>query len=140
MLPQEPTIRPSLTGIEDVRQFLGELWSGSAPQSAIFAGAGISVPEPSGLPLAQDVIEHATHALANDPAVAPYCRDLLESVQKANVKMEVLFEIVQRSAASKLTTLFEVFDGLNPNLYHHFLARLLKASSISHIVTPNFDR
>ena len=137
---KESVVRPSLTRIEDVRQFLAGLWSASARQSTVFVGAGISVPTPSCLPSAKDVIEQVIHALADHPGLGAQRRDLLESVQRANIKLEVLLEIVQRTAASNLTTLFKVFDGHNPNLYHHFLARLLKVNSISHIVTTNFDR
>ena len=137
---EELATRPPLTRIEDARQFLTGLWSAPARQSTVFVGAGISVPKPSCLPSAKDVIEQVVQALGGHRALDAQCRDLLESVRRANVKLEVLLEIVQRTAPANLSALFKVFDSLNPNLYHHFLARLLKANSISHIVTPNFDR
>jgi hypothetical protein len=85
---EEFEVRPSLTRIEDVRQFLARLWSPSARQSTVFVGAGISVPTPSCLPSAKDVIEQVIHALAGHPALDAQYRDLLGSVQEANVKLE----------------------------------------------------
>lgn len=134
-----PTPTASLTNLEDLREFLVSLWSQPGQSATVFAGAGISIPPPSNLPSAVEVIELVTSTLCNHPAIEEYRADLLQSLRNRGLKMEVLFEMAQRSAATKLPALFQVFDGHSPNHYHHFLARLLQAGSISHVVTPNFD-
>src|SRR4051794_6233619 len=110
MVLTQSVLRPPLNSLDEVRQFLVELWSNPGGRSAIFAGAGISVPAPSHLSTARDVIEHVTKALTHHPLIENYHRELAESLQQANVKMEILFEIVQQSAGAKLAQLFEIFD------------------------------
>jgi len=140
MVLSQSVLRPPLISLEEVHQFLVKLWSDPGGRSTIFAGAGISVPGPSHLPTARDVIEHVTKALTNHPLIENYHHELAESLQQASVKMEILFEIVQQSAGVKLAQLFKVFDGKAPNLYHHFVARLLENGSVGHLITTNFDR
>jgi len=129
----------TLTRIEDVPGCLATAWSTPGRQMAVFAGAGISIPPPSSLPSAIEIINNLTIALCAHPSTSTYMGSLLESVLAAGMKMEVLFEVIERNAGSKLLELFHLFEAGAPNLYHYLWARLLGVGAISHIVTTNFD-
>ena len=75
-----------------------------------------------------------------DPLTETAMADLPEAVLGAGVKMEVLFELIESTAAPVIAKLFRLFGNSSPNLYHHFLARLLEKKATSHVVTTNFDR
>jgi tetratricopeptide (TPR) repeat protein len=139
MLSSELPPWHTLTDIEGVSSFLATSWSIPGQQIAVFAGAGISIPPPSSLPSAIEIIRNLTTALCAHPNTSQYVGSLPEAVLASGTKMEVLFEIIERNAGSKLRELFHLFEADAPNLYHYFLARLLEVGAISHIVTTNFD-
>lgn len=131
--------RHTLTDIEGVSSFLATAWSTPGRQISVFAGAGISVPPPSSLPSAIEIIRSLTAALCAHPGTSQYAASLPEAVLASRMKMEVLFEVIERNAGSKLLELFHLFEADAPNLYHYFLARLLEVGALSHIITTNFD-
>lgn len=130
--------RPILKNMDDLHNFLvSELKVANHPVS-FFVGAGISIPPPSSLPSANNIIKDVIEALCIEPELDIYRRDLPKRSLDAGMKMEVLFEIIHNHNAN-LNALFSMFKCNEPNLYHYFIARLIEANLVNYVVTTNFD-
>lgn len=131
-------IRSKFHNKEDVHDFLITQLKKVRTTTTFFVGAGIS--QPSHLPLSSDIARKVVAALCMDPELEIHQRNLSDRVGEADLKMEVLFEIIQNMVGAKLKRLFSIFEGGKPNLYHYFLSRLLAAERTKHVVTTNFDQ
>ena len=132
--------RPTLQNIESLSDFLVSTILDEEPKLSFFTGAGISIPPPSKLLSANEVITKIIDGLCQIPKLQPYVEGLKEQVLTTGVRMEELFEIIQRHIGKKIEDLLPIFSSSNPNFYHYFLASLIESGLTKYVVTTNFDQ
>lgn len=113
----------------------------SPAQTVVLAGAGISLSQPSNLPLAVDIMKAVIRGLSASPRVEDCLMKALrpkteETVLTNNyLRMEYLLEMIYGSHSPAAIRLLEKADA--PNLLHFCLAKMANAGAV--IMTTNFD-
>lgn len=108
---------------------------------AVFIGSGLSVPEPTALPLASEAI---TSLLSLDWVEAeekfPYSVSQIDKNSDLyKIRFEHLLSIFVEWQRHDLGSLLRQFADAPPNGYHRRIAELCSENKIKFVVTTNFD-
>ena len=110
----------------------------------VLAGAGISYPEPAGLPSAKQIMSLliSTLPLSEDiersTLMSSFSPDWQEGLDCFDyLRFEQVVEALQQSTSRAIEVLRALFADAAPNLYHYQLAQLAGKGNI--VLTTNFD-
>jgi tetratricopeptide (TPR) repeat protein len=134
-----PHQRPKIQNIAELEDYIVRQMKNPDSNISIFTGAGISNPSPSNIPLAKEIIRVIIEDFCTNCKLPHYRLTLYPDITRANIKMEVIFELIQNTSGAKLKNMFRIFECSSPNTYHFFFAKLLKARRVRAIITTNFD-
>lgn len=104
---------------------------------AILTGAGISVSQPAGFPLANNISKKILNILTSS-AGFPLGECVLNEIIK-RTQMERLWESVDRASNNGILGTIPMLEKGKPNLDHHFVLKLSQKFNINTIFTLNFD-
>lgn len=121
----------------DIARFVEE---SSSRRPILLAGAGISFPPPSNLPLARTLIDAFQAALQADSDVGKLFSELPPHPLAALSSPELLYNAVADYSCDLVLKLFRAaLAGDRPNANHWIIARLLDLDRCSRVITTNFD-
>ena len=117
-----------------------ELHESSTRPLAAFIGSGLSIPDPTGLPNAQEVV----FSLLNLDWVYggetfPVSRIQIEQSDLKTIRFEHLLSTFQEWGKHDVGLLLRQFAEARPNWYHLRIAELCKARLLNCVITTNFD-
>ena len=104
---------------------------------AILTGAGISVSQPAGFPLAYNISKKILNIFTSS-AGFPLGECVLNEIIK-RTQMERLWESVDRASNNGILGTIPMLEKGKPNLDHHFVLKLSQKFNINTIFTLNFD-
>ncbi|MBN2071865.1 MAG: SIR2 family protein [Candidatus Krumholzibacteriota bacterium] len=106
----------------------------------LFVGAGISVPEPSCLPLTLGIAKSILRMdwFGGDERFPVEDDNLIQRIAK-KVRMEHLLSIYHKWRGHDPGNLITQFGEARPNYYHKKIAQLVKEEIVQRIFTTNFD-
>lgn len=115
--------------------------SDRSPQKpiAILAGAGVSVPQPAGLPTALQLLESLVCVIEGSEAERERLLGCLSCNRSdgLGIRFEGVIEILQGICDPELDILDVFLESECSNTYHHILAGLIRQGHV--VFTPNFD-
>jgi hypothetical protein len=112
----------------------------ASERPTVLAGAAISYPPPSDLPLARDLIDAFQAALAADDEVGRLFGELQPDPLATLTSPELIYNAVADYSCDLVGKLFcEALATDSPNLNHWIVSRLLADGHSRRVITTNFD-
>lgn len=117
-----------------------QLCESSSKPLAAFIGSGLSVPEPSSLPLTKEVIVSLLNLdwVVGDEKF-PIPESQIENSDLYKIRLEHILSIFNEWGHHDLGHLLRQFADAPPNWYHKKIAEFCQKQKIKCIVTTNFD-
>ena len=108
---------------------------------AVFVGSGLSIADPTALPLANEAIVSLLNLDWVDAEEKfSYTEDLItKNTNLYKIRFEHLLSTFQEWNRHDFGTLLKQFADAEPNWYHEKIARLFSEAKLSLIITTNFD-
>ncbi|BBM86632.1 tetratricopeptide repeat protein [Candidatus Uabimicrobium amorphum] len=125
-----------------INQHLANLFA--SQKAVVFAGAGISLEPPAGLPDWNKLRDYTLEAVSSRDAFLQKYFDVLVSVPMiaSPGKKGLTPEVVASKISENCYGYFECFRALKdgqPNANHRYLAKMAKNGLLKYIITTNFD-
>lgn len=121
-------------------QSIYQLYESSPRPLCVFIGSGLSVPEPSCLPLSKEVVTSLLNLdwVAGDE-VFPIPKPQIEGSDLCKIRFEHMLSIFNEWGKHDLGHLLYQFAEAPANWYHRRIAKLCQSQIIKCIITTNFD-
>ncbi len=117
-----------------------QLFKSSPRPLAAFIGSGLSVPEPSSLPLNKEVIVSLLSLdWVKGEEFFPIPESQIENSNLCKIRFEHLLSTFNGWGKHDMGILLRQFADAPPNWYHNIISELCKEKKIDCIVTTNFD-
>ena len=119
-----------------------QLYRESQKPIIVFVGAGISVPEPTRLPLNKELIESFLRLDWVDDdskSMLPLDKESINRLLDYNLRFEYFLSTFMEWKRHSLSLLLGQLADASPNPYHKRIACLCKEKIIKDIITTNFD-
>lgn len=117
-----------------------ELHESSTRPLGAFIGSGLSIPDPTGLPYAQEVVFSLLNLDWVDGGEKfPVSKAQIEQSDLRKIRFEHLLSTFQEWGKHDIGLLLRQFGEAEPNWYHFRVAELCKSGMLNCIITTNFD-